>query len=174
MQKIKVSFHNFTTLSKEDVDIVYQMRNSDYVRKYSDNSRLFSYDTHVKFVSSLKTDSSKLYYLIKINSKPCGVFNLVDIDKKNNSATAGIYILENFSKYSHDVSILEIYILKKHNIKKLYGAVHKNNDRAILFNLMKLKAEIIEESDKEYFISFNFDYAAYDSLIKRYDVSLVE
>ena len=80
MEKTVISFHNFVTLTGSEIECVYSMRNSEYVRKNCDNSSVFSYESHLKFVSGLKGNNSKRYYLIKIDGQPCGVYNLFDID----------------------------------------------------------------------------------------------
>ena len=36
MKKQVISFHNFVTLNASEIECVYLMRNSDYVRKYCD------------------------------------------------------------------------------------------------------------------------------------------
>lgn len=67
MEKTVISFHNFVTLTGSEIECVYSMRNSEYVRKNCDNSSVFSYESHLKFVSGLKGNNSKRYYLIKID-----------------------------------------------------------------------------------------------------------
>lgn len=174
MKKQVISFHNFVTLNASEIECVYLMRNSDYVRKYCDNSSVFSYESHMNFVSGLKDDLSKRYYLIKVDGEPCGVYNLFDINKDTSSARTGIFILETFSRYSFDIGVLSINVLDKNSIKYLVSSVHKDNTRALLLNLVKFGAKIIGETDSEYIFTYSFDRETLKRRNEEYDFKLFD
>lgn len=174
MEKTVISFHNFVTLTGSEIECVYSMRNSEYVRKNCDNSSVFSYESHLKFVSGLKGNNSKRYYLIKIDWQPCGVYNLFDIDMENSSAKTGIFIVEDFSRYSFDIGVLSINILDKYNINNLISSVHKDNTRALLLNLVKFKAKIISETDSEYILRYTFNRNTLKQKNQEYDFKLID
>ena len=156
--KVKVTFENFTRLDRETLEMIYKWRTSEEISQCMENQGKFSIEDHLKFCASLKDRKDKLYYLIKFDGVPCGVYDYVDIDDKNKVAVPGNYMIGNYQKYAYVVCFLQNYILKKHGIKTVKFYVLKSNVKALLFQVVKLKHQILfEDKDKYYFQELSFD-----------------
>ena len=94
MSKIKVTFENFTRLDRKSLEIIYKWRTSEDIANCMDKHKAsFSLEEHLQFCESLKERKDKLYYLIKYDGHPCGVYDYVNIEQKQKKATFGVYLI---------------------------------------------------------------------------------
>ena len=173
-KKTLISFVNFVHLSEEELRIVHYWRNLDYIRIWMDNSDPISIEEHLAFCSSLKTREDKKYFMIFVDNCPCGVYDLTNIDYKSATAEVGIYIINEFSHYSSAISLMVNGIINHLGIKKLLANVKKDNERALVYNIIKLKAHILGEDEKKVYIYY--DYFPFDPdkdlVFKKYDCNI--
>jgi len=85
-----LTFENFVTLSKKDLEEVLTWRNDERVRKQMLTKDEISLQQHLQFVESLKSTKEKLYFRVKWKETPIGVIDYYDI--KQNSASWGLYL----------------------------------------------------------------------------------
>lgn len=169
---ITISYVNFTHLGRDELEMIHRWRNLPYIRKYMDNSREFSLEEHLKFCESLKSRTDKMYFLVKVDGVPCGVVNRVDIDMKTRTSGSGIYVIEEYQRLSYAVSRGSAVINRYLGLERILGHCKKANDKAVLFNVMKLKGKI-EGEDEE---CLYFSYPALDDLnapfYKKYSIEV--
>lgn len=166
MAKDKLTFENFTRLDKATLEMIYKWRTSPEIAKYMDTSADFTLESHFKFCEALKNRKDRLYYLVKLNGVPFGVFDYTDIDDKEHIAEAGIYVIENYRKYTRIVSACEFLVAYRHGIKKIKMHVNKDNVKAVLYNLVKVKNKMLGEDDK--YVYFESVYKPFDECMELY------
>jgi len=123
---------NFTDLSDANKLMVLDWRNNENVRKWMYNSNPISEEEHFAFLNTLKTDKTKLYYLVVHKENYIGVIYFTDIDNTNKTAEFGIYSnpsLKGNGKILMN-SICE-YGFNILNLHKLVAEVFANNQKAI-------------------------------------------
>lgn len=148
---------NFTKLSKDQLLYILEKRNSDDIRKYMDNDQIISEQEHLDFCKRLVHSTSSLYFLVKYNNEPCGVYTINKINPQDNSATVGSYFFDGPGILPTLTSEVIQLVFDKKNIKKLFLYVKKSNEKAIFFNIFKMKAEIINEDDKYIYFCINVE-----------------
>ena len=121
-------------------------------------------NVHIGCVGACRKD--RLYYLVKLNDVPFGVFDYTDIDDKEHIAEAGIYVIENYRKYTRIVSACEFLVAYRHGIKKIKMHVKKDNVKAVLYNLVKVKNKLLGEDDS--YVYFESVYLPFDECMKLY------
>lgn len=82
-----VELTNFVELDEPDLKTVWEWRNHDNVRSRMFGSDLIPWESHLRFVKSLKNDQGSVYW----KAEDLGVISLKDLDPKNRSAYLGIY-----------------------------------------------------------------------------------
>lgn len=95
-------FINFKNLSKEDLLLILQWRNSDSIRKWMYNSEHISEENHFKFVENLNNCIDKYYWAVYKDGKMLGVVNITDLDHDNSSAEIGYYLSPDFDGIALD------------------------------------------------------------------------
>ena len=79
---------NFTDLTDEQILMILRWRNDERVAKYMKNKSV-SEQEHRNFISNLKNDETKRYFLVKEDSDYISVIDFVDIAA--DSCEFGIY-----------------------------------------------------------------------------------
>lgn len=79
---------NFTDLTDEQILMILRWRNDERVAKFMKNKSV-SEQEHRNFISNLKKDETKRYFLVKEDSDYIGVIDFVDIAA--DSCEFGIY-----------------------------------------------------------------------------------
>ena len=154
MEIHQLSFTNYTKLTKDLLLKILKMRNDPNIRMKMTEQHEISEEEHLKFCASLKERKDCLYLLISYDHIPCGTVTIKKIDLKKQSAELGIYVIKEFAHYSQDFSLALEIIYKKLNILHCYCYVRKENMQALLYNLLKLKAEIIGEDTENIKLKF--------------------
>ncbi|MBJ2126453.1 UDP-4-amino-4,6-dideoxy-N-acetyl-beta-L-altrosamine N-acetyltransferase [Flavobacterium sp. IB48] len=154
----KYTYVNFTDLNNEELLLVFNWRNNYEVRRWMYSTDLVELDNHFNFVERLKTDKSKLYFLVKRNNLPVGTFSLTAIE--DDEAEWGYYIAPDYHHKNIGVEfyyyVLEyIYLnLKMKTLKGYALTANKSaNSFSDLFSFSKVISEFksSENSDDEYF-----------------------
>lgn len=116
---------NFIDLNEKEIELVLSWRNDERIKKWMHTREDISLASHLKFIESLKTDTSKDYFLVKKEDEYLGVIDL-------NRDFLGIYANPD-KKRVGDV-LLERIIAFAFTIKKLpvlKAEVYKENLSAI-------------------------------------------
>ncbi|GAA3736196.1 hypothetical protein GCM10022422_19070 [Flavobacterium ginsengisoli] len=154
----KYTYVNFTDLNNEELLLVFNWRNNYEVRKWMYSTDLVELDNHFNFVERLKTDKSKLYFLVKRNDLPIGTFSLTGIE--NGEAEWGYYVAPD---YHHKNIGVEFYyyaleyiylVLKMKNVKGYVLTTNKSaNSFSDLFGFSKVISKFTSSGNNndEYF-----------------------
>lgn len=85
-------FKNFTTLTAEEIRLVWELRNHPDIRKWMVNSDIIPFENHLSFLSSLKDRLDKYYWLAIYKGKPVGVLSIANCNDALTEGTPGYYI----------------------------------------------------------------------------------
>lgn len=123
---------SFCDLDSQEVKMVLDWRNHDSVRLLMSNKELISYEHHVNFINTLKSDNENKYYLVYNNRFPIGVvyFNNINFT----TAELGIYknpFFKNKGLGKILLEYLEHVAIEEMGIKNLTLAVQVDNIKAI-------------------------------------------
>lgn len=151
------TFSNFTDLDSVETKLVWEWRNDDKVRKWMYNTEVIPFENHLKFIESLNETQEKIYYLVKRNKLPIGVFSIVDI--KDKSGEWGYYIAP---EHQHRSLGIEFYyytlnfIFEVLNFRKIVGYALLTNKSANSLNSLfgftkKLVAKTENSEIREYY-----------------------
>lgn len=145
-----VVFKNFTSLDDDEAKMVLEWRNSQEIRRWMYNSQEIELQTHLNFISSLKDDKTKYYFLLKQDREYIGVIDLTNINSK--SADIGIY--KNPSLYGVGDTLMHAIIgygFGSLGLNALYAEVFKDNKRAYELytkhNFKKIGKKIINNKE---------------------------
>jgi len=93
------SIISFEKLTKKYIFKLREYRNSDYVRNNMISDAIITEDQQIKWWAEQKNNSKSLYYLIFLDSQPCGLINFVNINQAIKKAEFGIFLFE--EKYAN-------------------------------------------------------------------------
>lgn len=122
---------NFIDLSRESHIEILAARNA--VREFMLTSRKISEAEHLRFIESLKSDKSKIYFAIYQESQMLGVICLNHIDLANKNAFFGIYSAFGAKSGANLLKMLKFIAFSELNLRILYAKVLSTNLRAIRF-----------------------------------------
>ncbi|MFW2353452.1 UDP-4-amino-4,6-dideoxy-N-acetyl-beta-L-altrosamine N-acetyltransferase [Aliarcobacter butzleri] len=127
---------NFIDLSQDEKKMILEWRNRLDIQKWMYTQNDISLEEHLKFIDSLKTIKSKLYFLVKKENTYIGVIDFTQIKPKK-SLHMGIYTNPDLKGYGKILLETIIYfsfeILK---VEKIFSEVYFENERA--FSLYKI------------------------------------
>lgn len=152
-----IIFKNFKYLSEKEIELVYFQRNKPEIRQYMSNSEPFSYSDHKKFLEGLKTRNNSLYYLVKFNDLPVAVFCYTDIVKSDHTYETGCYFFNDDPSIRYEVTLSSVEVQLKHELYYPKIRVKKNNQQALIFNIMKMDCHILSEDSEFYYLKRNED-----------------
>lgn len=125
---MELLFKNFTKLTKDEIILIHQMRNSDAVRLKMYNQEIIPLENHKNWVSSLTERNDCRYFLVYADDKAIGVVDFTSI--KKDSCEWGYYLAPDMQKSGYGI-LLEYYVLKysfeKLAVKTLFCAVLDSN-----------------------------------------------
>lgn len=140
----KYKFIDYTNLTPEEIELVLTERNKNGVRQWMNKSDLISWDDHINFIKSLKSNKSKRYWLVKRNNNSVGAVYIVDIDTINKEGIWGYYIFEQFQGlgWGIDLEFFALAVFFKYlKLNNVLGYVDKNNLNSLslqpIFNFKK-------------------------------------
>jgi RimJ/RimL family protein N-acetyltransferase len=131
-----IKFIDYKLLSKNDSIHLLSIRNSDFIRKNSNNADVIKTDEHLKWVESLD-NAHNIYYAIEVDGLIVGGINLTQINTKEQSAYWGLFFKDdNLPLISSLVTYLFLdMVFNKLNFKKLDSEVMVSNTTAYKFSL---------------------------------------
>ena len=118
---------NFTDLTDEQILMVLCWRNDERVAKFMKNKSV-SEQEHRNFISNLKNDETKRYFLVKEDSDYIGVIDFVDIAA--DSCEFGIYANPELKGKILMQTIVE-YAAKTLKVGELKSCAYNENEKAI-------------------------------------------
>lgn len=145
---------SLSSLKKEDLELVRNWRNSDFIRSQMLYKKQINSEMQKEWFSSL--DSNSVYLVIELHSKKIGLINVKNIDWNERSGEAGIFI--GIEKYRNTIDpVLAIFALmdvffENFSFKKLTAKVIKKNQSALKMNLelgYQIKTEKEEYNELE-------------------------
>lgn len=154
----KIKLENFIYLNDEDLLEILSWRNRDEIRLKMSTSEIISKESHLSFCHNLKNRNDCVYFRVSCNEKPCGVFSLQKIDKEKHSAEPGSYYVWGPKLLPYWVSKISVYMYQTLGIKEIHFCTKKDNEQAILFNILKNKAKVILEDDQYVYFSQSIEY----------------
>lgn len=87
---MKFQLINFKNLNQPTAEMVLEWRNSERIRKYMLDDSIIALENHLNFIENLKTDQTKLYFLLELNEQPIGVIYLINVGEEK--ITWGCYL----------------------------------------------------------------------------------
>jgi len=84
----------FVKLAKKHLEMVRQWRNSPEVSKYMYTDKNITKEAQLNWFDKVKHDSSKLYWVIKVDEKYVGLLNLYNIDVLNKRCYWAYYLAD--------------------------------------------------------------------------------
>ncbi|MBT5935836.1 UDP-4-amino-4,6-dideoxy-N-acetyl-beta-L-altrosamine N-acetyltransferase [Sulfurimonas sp.] len=122
---------NFTQLSKQELEMTHNWRNTKSVQKFMLNPLDISLKSHLDFVSSLNNRDDKLYFLVKYENNYIGVIDFTQI--KGKGCMLGLYK----NPQTHNVGDILLNIISEYAFDTLklaiIGAeVFSDNTQAIM------------------------------------------
>ena len=126
-------FKNYIHLSEEENIKLLEIRNKEFIREVSLNTKEISLSEHMIFVNSLKENSSKKYFAVFIEGQIIGGLNIFDIEKQ---IKWGMFFDENCDLVSKSISPIFLinYIFETLKKDELSCEIKKENLNAISFN----------------------------------------
>lgn len=118
---------NFTDLTDEQILMILRWRNDERVAKFMKNKSV-SEQEHRNFISNLKNDETKRYFLVKEDSDYIGVIDFVDIAA--DSCEFGIYANPELKGKILMQTIAE-YAAKTLKVGELKSCAYNENEKAI-------------------------------------------
>ncbi|EEU8399941.1 UDP-4-amino-4,6-dideoxy-N-acetyl-beta-L-altrosamine N-acetyltransferase [Campylobacter lari] len=141
---------DFIHLNQEEIKLVLKWRNNESIAKFMKTQNI-TLKEHLSFLSSLKTNTTKKYFLVYDDKIIIGVINFINI--ANNSCEFGLYGIK---KGVGNLLMQKIksYAFSVLKIQTLNACVFKENTKALNLYL-KHGFEIIREDNNFYFINLN-------------------
>ncbi|EAI4429055.1 UDP-4-amino-4,6-dideoxy-N-acetyl-beta-L-altrosamine N-acetyltransferase [Campylobacter lari] len=141
---------DFIHLNQEEIKLVLKWRNNESIAKFMKTQNI-TLKEHLSFLSSLKTNTTKKYFLVYDDKIIIGVINFINIT--NNSCEFGLYGIK---KGVGNLLMQKIksYAFSVLKIQTLNACVFKENTKALNLYL-KHGFEIIKEDNNFYFINLN-------------------
>ena len=147
-------FINYKELNEEDSRLVWKLRNEPGVTQWMVNDSFIPWESHRRFVESLKTDKDRDYFIIRdVEDRLIGSVNILRFEE--GLVERGIYINPVYWNKGHaGKSMMEFYAyLKTQGIKGIITKVKINNLASIALE-EKLKSRLtdIKEGYNFYFL----------------------
>ena len=79
------------SVTNDDIDMVFEWRNRDQIRKNMYNSEIIGYDTHKKWFESILTSNNSQYFIYEQEKTPLGLVSFTNIDHENKHASWAFY-----------------------------------------------------------------------------------
>lgn len=160
---------NMRTVTQEDVEFIYNMRQNQNKTKYL--SRVTgTVESQKEWIKSYKQreEEKKEFYFV-IESKEEEKLGLVRMyDFRDNSFCWGSWLIkEGAPKTTAIESALQVYEFGFYNLgfEKSHFDVRKGNDKVIAFH-QRFGAKIVDEDELNYF--FNFEKSDYEIIKEKY------
>ena len=114
---------NFIDLNMTEKQMVLDWRNNKRTSKFMYEKKNISLENHLKYIESLKTDLTKIYFLVKQDNIGIGVIDFTNIDLENKFVEIGLY--SNPEQFGFGNFLMNQILCFPYNI--LYLEVFENN-----------------------------------------------
>jgi UDP-4-amino-4,6-dideoxy-N-acetyl-beta-L-altrosamine N-acetyltransferase len=144
-----------TRLSEEDLELVRRWRNDEEIKKYMNFREHITQEMQQEWFKSINNQEN-FYYIIEYLGDKIGIVNDKNIDWKEKSAEAGLFIWD--KRYVNSIVPMKISILMLELAYTLLGwnntfvKVRRDNPRALKYNQTLGYVIVEEESDKENYV----------------------
>ncbi len=129
------SFTSFIDLKPDEVEKVWGWRNHESIRKWMYHTEIIPIENHLKFIEKLSDAKDKIYFLVKRENVPLGVFSIIDIN--NDQGEWGYYIAPEYHNQNFGVEFYYYalkYVFESLNFKKIIGFALLENKPANSLN----------------------------------------
>lgn len=143
---------NYTEMSLDESRKVWEVRNLPEIRKCMTQPEAFPFESHQRFVESLKGNPSKLYYAIFLGDDLVGSYDFNGI-QDGDSAEHGLYInpMYNGKGYGTIIeSVMDSYI-RERGVHRILAEVLRNNPQSYHYHL-KVGYKVYREDEKYYYL----------------------
>ncbi|WP_291949931.1 UDP-4-amino-4,6-dideoxy-N-acetyl-beta-L-altrosamine N-acetyltransferase [Campylobacter sp.] len=148
--KLNLKLKNFIDLNDFEKNLILQYRNKKQIAKFMKNSHI-DFNEHLNFLSNLKNDLTKKYFLVYDDNEAIGVIDFTHITPQ--TCDFGLYGIK---KNVGDILMNEVktYAFNVLKVQILKAYVFKNNTKAL--NLYtKHNFYIYDENSEFYFIKLD-------------------
>lgn len=126
--------YNLREMSENDLELVFEWRNSDRIRANMYTDHLITWDEHRAWFNRVEQDTNSIYFIFEHNKRPIGVVGIVQIDNKYNRCSWAFYLgaedAPNGSNAIMEFLALE-YIFEHLEIRKVMCEVFSFNESVI-------------------------------------------
>lgn len=121
---------NFTSLNKEQLKMILRWRNDPQIKKWMFTQEDIKLEDHLKFVSLLKSNKAKQYFLVQHKKQYIGVIDFCEITPI--SVVMGVYKNPELFNVGKQLlqTILE-YAFDTLGVKTIYSEVFEENKKAL-------------------------------------------
>lgn len=154
---------NYIHCSADEHSQILRIRNLPYIREHAHSTEEITYDEHMRWVESLKTSASKLYFAVLSDNRVGGGVHLLQSDQKE--PTWGIFFDPSASVWIiSSVSIFFIdYCFQTFHPDLIRSFIHADNHSAVAFN-KQLGFRRLHETDKsDDFTEMTIDAAQWEA-----------
>lgn len=127
---------NYTQMSEDESRKTWECRNMEEIRSRMLNSDPFSFESHCKFVKSLATNPTRLYFAMFDDDQFVGSFDYIDI-KDGESAERGLFVHPAYFRQGIGnmmETFFEGFIVKR-RVHKIVAEVYKFNEASLKYHL---------------------------------------
>ncbi|MFS2813024.1 GNAT family N-acetyltransferase [Bacteroides uniformis] len=147
------TFTNYICLPDNQIRQILEWRNHEEVRRWMYNSDIISYESHIKYIDSLRTRGDAYYWLVSYQGEPVGAVYLTNVCCEADTAELGMYYRQdriNHSPFGIDyVHTLYDFVINQLHIGRIYGNIRKDNKNSLVLTLfMGASVEREEEVNK--------------------------
>ena len=146
---------NYLSLDNNDSLSILSMRNHPLIKKQMNNSRIISFDEHIKFVHDLKFKNDG-YWIVKKNNKIFGSIYLTNTNLKESSCLGGNFIDPNLIGTGQGIVInylMHFLAFEKLAFKYINAEVKQSNKSAMRINNL-FGAQLINSNNNINYIRF--------------------
>ncbi len=147
---LDIKLLNFSNLSLAEQKMILEWRNNPSVRKWMFSQEVIDLKSHINYISSLKDNKDKIYFLVKQFSNCLGVIDFTQITTK--SAYIGLYSNPDLKGVGTILmkNIIE-YGFGKLNVENLLSEVFSDNQKAISlykkFNFKEIDRKLVDSRE---------------------------
>ncbi|CAM4131714.1 UDP-4-amino-4,6-dideoxy-N-acetyl-beta-L-altrosamine N-acetyltransferase [Campylobacter armoricus] len=141
---------DFNDLTQKEIKLVLKWRNDENIAKFMKTQNI-SLKEHLHFLTNLKSDKTKKYFLVYDDKDTIGVIDFINITQT--SCEFGLYGIK---KGVGKILMQEIknYAFSVLKVQTLNACVFKENIKALNLYL-KHGFEVIKEDNNFYFVNLN-------------------
>jgi len=149
LDKVEFNLVNFYDLTLDERLMVLKWRNHKDVRKWMLTKEKIDKNSHLNFISSLRSKENRVYLLVKRYDVAVGVIDFTDIDKKDKCASFGIYANPDLVGEGRGLMrCVKSYAFDTLGLKKINATVYKSNAKAIKLyhneNFKSIKSNLVD------------------------------